>query len=185
MTYLIGSLLLRLGGWRIHGELPDEAAVVAIAPHTSNWDFYWLLLVKWKLRLRPRFLGKHTLFRGPLGWFMYSLGGIPVDRSKTAGLVEQAAGVFRDAPGVKLAIAPEGTRRLTESWKSGFYEIARTAGVPVVPVTINYERRGIIIGQPLALTGDRRADMDRLREFFEAGKGRNPEQQGPVLLREE
>lgn len=185
MTHFLGSLFLRLGGWRVSGTVPEGPAVFAIAPHTSNWDFVWLFFARWELRLFPRFLGKHTLFRGPLGWFMYRIGGIPVDRSRPGGVVGQAADAFRLEPELRLALAPEGTRRLTSYWKSGFYEIAQAAGVPVVPVSIDHGSRIVTIGGPIEVSGKRHSDMEELREFFRDVRGRNPENQGPVRLKDE
>lgn len=185
MTYLIGSLVLRIGGWRLHGGLPPGGAVIAVAPHTSNWDFFWLFFVKWRLRLHPRFLAKHTLFEGAVGWFMRRVGGIPVDRRARGDVVGQATGAFRAEPGLKLVLAPEGTRRRTAHWKSGFYEIARSADVPIVPVSINYEKREVVVGDPIRPGADRAVFMDELRAFFSGCKGRDPDQQGPVRLKNE
>lgn len=185
MAYLIGSLFLWLGRWRVSGAIPEGPAVIAIAPHTSNWDFVWLLLAKWRLRLHPRFFGKHTLFRAPVGWFMRRLGGIPVDRSRPGGVVGQAAEAFVESPGLRLALAPEGTRKRTDYWRSGFYEIAQAAGVPVVPVSIDYASRVVTIGGPIEVSGQRHSDMEKLREFFRDVRGRNPEKQGPVRLKDE
>lgn len=183
---LLGSWLLRLGGWRIRGAVPSlPKMVVAIAPHTSNWDFVWLLLAKWQLGLHPKWLGKHTLFRPPLGYFMRRLGGIPVDRTRRGDVVEQAIAEFRRRDRLMLALAPEGTRKRTDHWKSGFYEIALGAGAPIVPVAIDYGRRDIEIGQPLAPTGDRRMDMNGVRAFFAHRRGKRPENQGPVTLKAE
>lgn len=157
--------------------------VIVIAPHTSNWDFVWLLLAKWSLGLHPSWLGKHTLFWPPLGWIMRRLGGIPVNRARRADLVSQAAAAFKDRDRMMLALAPEGTRRRTEYWKSGFYEIAREAGVPVQLVGIDHGRRRVFIGPTRKLTGDRDADMAWMAGFFEQVSGRRPENAGPVRLR--
>lgn len=186
MTPLLGSCLLRIAGWRIRGELPPQPKlVIVIAPHTSNWDFVWLLMAKWQLRLYPRWLGKHTLFRPPLGWLMRALGGIPVDRGRRGDLVNQAVAAFRHAERMMLAIAPEGTRRRTGHWKSGFHSIAVAAGAPVVPVALDYARREIAIGAPLTMTGDRELDMSRIRAFLVDRHGRLPGNQGPVRLKNE
>lgn len=185
MTYLLGSLLLRLGGWRLHGELPAGGVVIAVAPHTSNWDFFWLFFVKWKLRLHPRFLAKHTLFEGPVGWFMRRVGGIPVNRRARGDVVGQANAAFAKNPDLKLVLAPEGTRRRTSYWKSGFYEIARSAGVPVVPVSIDYGARQVVVGDPVRTDTDRAVFMEEIRAFFDGCRGRDPDQQGPVRLKNE
>lgn len=184
MTRLLGSCLLRIGGWRIRGALPPHPKlIVVIAPHTSNWDFVWLLMAKWRLGLSPRWLGKHTLFRAPLGWLMRALGGIPVDRGKREDRVDQAVAAFRRTQHLALAIAPEGTRRRTAHWKSGFRSIALATGVPVVPVALDYGRREIVMGEPLKMTDDGARDMSRLRDFFQHRRGRHPGKQGPIRLK--
>jgi len=184
VTRWLGRLLLRLGGWRVESALAEvPGLVIVIAPHTSNWDFVWLLLAKWQLGLHPAWLGKHTLFRPPLGWFMRRLGGIPVDRSRRGDFVSQAVAAFGERNGTMLALAPEGTRRRTDYWKSGFYEIAREADVPVQLVGIDHGRRRVLIGPWRMLSGDRDADMAWVAGFFAQVSGRRPENAGPVRLR--
>jgi len=146
---LLGALgrgWLRLVGWRIDGEIPDVArCVAAVAPHSSNWDFVHAVAVVFALGLRISFIGKHTLFRGSLGGFMRWLGGVPVDRSRDNGLVEDMVDAFAAADRLWLGIAPEGTRTRVEGFKSGFYRIALAAGVPIVPVALNYRERALIL----------------------------------------
>lgn len=138
----LGRGWLRLVGWRIEGELPDFArCVVAVAPHSSNWDFVHAVAAVFALGLRVSFIGKHTLFRGGLGRFMRWLGGVPVDRSRANGLVEDMVDAFSRAERLWLGIAPEGTRTRVEGFKSGFYRIALEAGVPILPVALNYRAR--------------------------------------------
>lgn len=129
-------------GWRTEGELPDcPRLVVALAPHSSYWDFIVGAALVFILGLRVAFIGKHTLFRWPLGGFMRWLGGIPVDRSRPDGFADSMIEAFSRREKLWLAIAPEGTRTDGAEFKSGFYRIARAAGVPILPVYFNYERR--------------------------------------------
>lgn len=182
----LARLLLRLAGWRVLGTPPDEPRYVVIAaPHTSNWDFPWMLLMAWATGMRIRWLGKHTLFRGPAGPVMRALGGVAVRRHRSEDRVAATARAFAEADALVLVIPPEGTRARTEHWRSGFYHIARTADVPLVPTALDYGQRCGIIGEAFRASGDVRADMDRFRHFYDGPVGRHPERFGPVRLREE
>lgn len=182
----LARLLLRLAGWRLVGTPPDEPRYVVIAaPHTSNWDFPWMLLMAWASGMRVRWLGKHTLFRGPFGALMGALGGLPVRRHRNEDRVAATARAFAGTDALVLVIPPEGTRARTDHWRSGFYHIARTADVPLVPTALDYGARCGTIGAAFRATGDVRADMDRLRAFYADRRGRHPERSGPVRLREE
>jgi 1-acyl-sn-glycerol-3-phosphate acyltransferase len=146
-----GRAWLRVSGWRIDGEIPDLArAVVAVAPHSSNWDFVHAVAAVFALGLRVSFIGKHTLFRGPLGRFMGWLGGIPVDRARPDGVVEALRARFAAGDPLWFGVAPEGTRREGAPFKSGFYRVAQAASVPIVPVYLDYRRRVIGILDPCA-----------------------------------
>lgn len=163
---LFGRLMLGLTGWRIAGTFPDVAkAVLIVAPHTSNWDFPLGVFVKLTLRLGARFVGKHTLFGGPLGLFMRWLGGIPVDRSAAAGFVGAAAAELRRAERMIIVIAPEGTRRRAP-WKSGFWRIASEAGVPVLPCAFDYRSREIVFLPLFVPSGDYECDLAALRALY-------------------
>lgn len=148
-----GLAWLRVSGWRVEGEIPDLArAVVAVAPHSSNWDFVHAVAAVFALGLRVSFIGKHTLFRGPLGRFMAWLGGIPVDRARPDGVVEAVLARFAGGGPLWFGIAPEGTRREGAPFKSGFYRVAQAAALPIVPVYLDYRRRVIGILAPCAPT---------------------------------
>jgi 1-acyl-sn-glycerol-3-phosphate acyltransferase len=159
--------------------------VIIGAPHTSNWDFVLFLgaISHWKIS--PRFVGKHTLFRWPFGHFFRMLGGIPVDRDRPGGIVRQVADEFEHSEQMILVVAPEGTRKPAPYWKSGFARIAAAARVPIVPVLVDFPRRRLVVGEPVAHLGDEKALMDRLRPFFEAGVGKDGRGKGPVRLKEE
>jgi 1-acyl-sn-glycerol-3-phosphate acyltransferase len=179
---------LRLTGWELDGSRPEPASFVLVgAPHTSNWDLAYFLAFMSVLELRPRFMAKHTLFCGPLGPLFRWLGGIAVRRHRRENVTEQMVAAFRADPGLVLAVPAEGTRRWVSHWKSGFYHIARGAGVPVVPGFLDYVRRRGGLGPPIWLSGDVRADMDRLRAFFaeKRAAGRRPELAGEIRLLEE
>lgn len=171
----LGRALLSVGGWRVEGEFPDRPKLVAIvAPHTSNWDFIVGLSAVWALGLRVRFLGKHTLFRPPLGWLMRWSGGIPVNREAPQGLVPQAVEAITNADAIFLAITPAGTRSSTRPWKSGFYHIAHAAQVPILPVAFDGARRTIRLLAPVETSGDHAQEIPRLRALYENIRGINP-----------
>jgi 1-acyl-sn-glycerol-3-phosphate acyltransferase len=161
-------------GWRVAGELPDIPKLVAIAaPHSSNWDVIWGLLVKVGLRLDVRFIGKREAFFWPLGPILRSVGGVPIDRKAPQDVVREMHRRFENQERLWLAIAPEGTRKKVTKWKSGFWRIAREAGVPILPVYFHYPERTIGFG-PLIYPGDDQdADMARIREFYRPWQGKN------------
>lgn len=163
----LGRLMLRVLGWRIGPGLPDLAkAVIITAPHSSNWDFPVGIAVVFALRLDVRFVGKVELFRGPLGPLMRWLGGLPVNRKHPVGLVEQTVAMFREREALLLAVAPEGTRKPVERWKSGFHRIAVAAGVPIVPGYFDNTHKVVGFGAPFYPTGNAEADITALRAFY-------------------
>jgi 1-acyl-sn-glycerol-3-phosphate acyltransferase len=171
----IGRTVLRLGGWRMSGELPDTARLVLIgAPHSSNWDGIWGFAAKLAMGLDVRVLGKDSLFRLPLmAPLLHRLGVIPVDRDKATGVVEQAAAMLRGSERCWYALAPEGTRRRVEKWKPGFWKIARSADVPVLPIYFHYPDRVIGVGPLWRMTDDFAADMARVRAWYAPWQGRH------------
>ncbi|MGH7679484.1 MAG: lysophospholipid acyltransferase family protein [Gemmatimonadaceae bacterium] len=171
----IGRWTLGLMGWSVEGAIPNQPKLVIIAaPHTSNWDFIVGIAAKLALRLQVLWFGKDSLFRGPLGAVMRSLGGMPVDRSSASDVVGQIVGEFGRRERLILALAPEGTRKRVERWRTGFYHIAHGARVPVVPVALNWGARAIQIGQPFMTTGDLEADIAALHRRFDGVAGRRP-----------
>jgi 1-acyl-sn-glycerol-3-phosphate acyltransferase len=171
-TKALGRTLLALAGWRVEGELPDRAKLVAIvAPHTSNWDFVVGILVVFALGLRVRFLGKHTLFRPPLGWLMRWLGGTPVVRDTPQGAVTDAADMIARGDRVLLGIAPEGTRTRGRPWRSGFYNIALAARVPILPAAFDYPAKALRLFPLFEPTGDYAADLARLQALYAEVRG--------------
>ena len=186
LARLVGAAYLRLFGWRVEGAAPHVAkAVLVAAPHTSNWDLPFMLATAWVLGVRLSWLGKRGLFRGPFGPLFRRLGGLPVDRGSSQNLVQQAVDWFADAGRLFLAIAPSGTRSRAAHWRSGFYHIARAAGVPVLCTFLDYRRKVGGVGPPFVPTGDVRADMDEIRAFYAGIVARHPARETPVRLREE
>ena len=179
----LAGWLLRALGWRVVLAQPMPLrCVVVFYPHTSNWDFPVGLMAKWMLGIHFRFIGKHTLFAGPLGPMFVRWGGIPVDRRESTGVIARLAERFAAETDFRLAIAPEGTRSRTGHWKSGFYHLARAAGVPVALAFIDYARREVGVGAHIELTGDVDADMARIAAFYAGKVGKRPANAGPIRL---
>ena len=163
----LGRGLLWLLRWRVDGSLPDVGrCVVIVAPHTSNWDFVVGMAVLLALDLRVTWLGKHTLFRGPLGRLWRALGGVPVDRNATDGTVDATARLFASGAPVWVGLAPEGTRSKVERWKSGFWRIARAGGVPILPVALDYSRRRLRLLPLYQPTDEQARDLEALQGHF-------------------
>jgi 1-acyl-sn-glycerol-3-phosphate acyltransferase len=185
MMRRIGSWYMRLTGWKILGSPPEAKKFVAIGwPHTSNWDYLLFLGVTRLFKVPAKAIGKHTLVTGPFGW-MFRKAVIPIERDSGQGLVDQMVEVFDSSDELAVVIAPEGTRRYEDHWRSGFYHIAHAAGVPVVPAYIIWPRKLVEVGPPITLTGDVTRDMDAIRSFMAPGRGKHPDQAAPIRLREE
>ncbi|HET9906435.1 MAG TPA: lysophospholipid acyltransferase family protein [Anaerolineales bacterium] len=175
LYHYIAKTLMRLTGWRVDGKLPDIPKFVLIgAPHTSSWDFVLFLGVIFSLRANVRFMGKAELFRPPWGRFFYYCGGVPVDRKKSTGLVEQMVKVCNESEQFILTIAPEGTRHHVSDWKQGFYHIAKGAGIPIVLAIVDGKHKTVRIGQVFHPTENAEADLKAIKEFFEGIVGINP-----------
>ena len=160
-------------GWKVEGEVPNlPKLVIAVAPHTSNWDFVVGVAAMFALDLRIDFLGKHTLFRGPLGVFVRWIGGIPVDRSNPQGVVDEAIAGFGRVEQRVLAIAPQGTRKRGARFKSGFLRIAYGAGVPVVLAALDYGEHCVRFGPTFMPGEDIEAESARAEAHFAPIKGK-------------
>jgi 1-acyl-sn-glycerol-3-phosphate acyltransferase len=170
----IGRATLRALRFRVEGEVPDlPKFVIAVAPHTSNWDFVVGAAAMFALDLRLAFIAKHTLFRGPFDRIMRWMGGIPVDRSKPHGLVSDSVAGFSREDRRILAIAPQGTRKAGARYKSGFLHIARGAGVPVMLASLDFGDRCIRLGPTFFPGDDVEGELRRVESFFAAVRGRN------------
>jgi 1-acyl-sn-glycerol-3-phosphate acyltransferase len=179
----IGKITYKLSGWQTESRIPDiPKAVVIVAHHTSNWDFLMGLMATFIWRVKPFWLGKHSLFRWPLAGLLKGLGGIPINRTSAHNVVEQAAQAFQNYERFLLAITPEGTRKKVNQWKSGFYHIAKAAKVPIVCAFIDYKRKVTGIGPTISPTDDIRADMQKIREFYSTVTGKYPERAGNVEI---
>lgn len=186
LAHGLGRFLLWLFGWSVSCEtLPGDKFVLIGAPHTSNMDFFFMLITSWSLRLKLHWIGKHTLFWPPIGLLLKQLGGISVDRRVSQGVVDQIADQIKAAKEFILVIAPSGTRRQTDHWKSGFYWIAHKANVPILCGALDYEKKHINLGMSFRPSGDVNADLGAVRAFYEGVQGRFPHEQTTIRLREE
>lgn len=167
---MVRRLLLamyRARGWRALGQVPEPRRFILIAaPHTSNWDFVNFLGLTADLGLRAHFMGKLSLFRWPLGGFMKQMGGVPVDRRGGGNVVEQMVAEFARRAEFMLTVAPEGTRGKTTKWRTGFYQIALAAKVPMVVGMMDYGTKTGGLGPLIWPSGDFRADMLKVLEVY-------------------
>ena len=183
MLKLIAKGILRIGGWTAVGKRPEfDKAIFVVAPHTSNWDGIWALVFVVSIGMEVHFFAKRSLFAFPLGAVLRLLGGIPLDRDVPGSAARQAVDAFDTHDTFYLGLAPEGTRSHKPHWKSGFYRIAKGAGVPVVFGFLDYGNKRVGIGPSIKLSDDRSADMAKVREFYATITGRWPEKTGPVVF---
>ena len=174
---VVGVVGLWLAGWRIDGTYPPlQKFVIVVAPHTSNWDFVFGFLAYLAMRMDASWLAKEAALSGPFGRLGRRFGGIPVDRGRAGHMVETCAAQFAARKGLVLVITPEGTRKKVPGWKRGYHRIALRAGVPIVPVAIDFSRRAVTFGPPVEPTADADAAERRLQQFFHAGMARHPSQ---------
>ncbi|MEP7125379.1 MAG: lysophospholipid acyltransferase family protein [Byssovorax sp.] len=185
---LLASTSLQLAGWRFETGVPPEKKYVCLAvPHTSNWDGLLLVTLLRGIGLDMQWMIKDSWVKSPLGPVLKGLGAVAVNRDKSTNMVDQMIEQFRTRESFVLGIPPEGTRARAPHWKSGFYRIALGANVPVVPGYLDFKRKRAGLGPSILMTGDVRADMDKLRAFYEDKNPTAfvPANFGPILLREE
>jgi len=173
--HVLARITMALAGWRIEGKLPDIPKYILIgAPHTSNWDFVLFLGIIFSLKANVRFMGKAELFRWPVGGFFRYCGGIPVDRKRSQGLVDQMVKASVESERFILTIAPEGTRHQVAEWKRGFYHIAKGAGIPISMAKVDGKHKTIRLGQVFHPTDDMEADMKFIQGSFAGITGIKP-----------
>lgn len=180
--------LLSALGWRVDFDgLPSRQGVLIVYPHTSNWDFFVLILAKWAVGLPLKFWGKQSLFALPvLGVWLRLLGGVPVDRSAPHGVVGDMVRTIKQFRATDtyfwLALTPEGTRKWTPGWRSGFYQVTLGAGVPLGTCCVNYREKTILVSRFYKLSGDVQADMQRIAQAFQGAVGKHAAQAAPIHI---
>jgi 1-acyl-sn-glycerol-3-phosphate acyltransferase len=179
----LARLLFRLAGWQIEGEVPrPERFVIIAAPHTSNWDALIMVTAAYIFRVKISWFVKQQAFVFPLGPIVRYFGGIPIDRSKRNNVVEQAIETFRNSERLILAVPPEATRKKSPYWKTGFYHIARGAGVPIVLGYLDYRRKVAGLGPAFMPSGDIVTDFEKLDAFYAPITPKFPADRGTVAV---
>ena len=184
MRQRLARTVVRAMRYEMVGEVPPTGILVG-APHTSNWDFVTMLLVMWHDGAHPRVLVKRQLFKGPLGWLLRALGGVPLDRENAAGVVNELVAEAGTGEPFRLILAAEGTRGKGEYWKSGFLRLSRDTGLPVTLAFFDPPSRTMGFGPTFHPSDDVRADMDLVRAFYADKRGIRPANATPPRLREE
>jgi 1-acyl-sn-glycerol-3-phosphate acyltransferase len=184
----IARKMLGLLGWRLEFEgLPARQGVLIVYPHTSNWDFFVLLLAKWAFGLSIKFWGKDSLFAVPvLGAWLRWLGGVPVQRDSAHGVVGDVVRTMGECQASDtafwLALSPEGTRKWTPGWRSGFYQVALRAGVPLGTCCVNFRDKTVEVSRFYKLSGDVQTDMQRIAQAFQCAAGKHSVQAAPIQI---
>ena len=176
---LFSITFLKLTGWKVDGALPPGVGkcVLIAAPHTSNWDLPYMLMVAFQLRLHVYWMGKQSIFKPPFRGVMMWLGGIPVNREQSTNMVSASAAAITNSTRVlQLVVPPEGTRSKVRYWKTGFYYIALEAGVPIILAYMDYHDKLSGLGPVLYPSGDIEADMKTIKAFYAPYKGKNAAQ---------
>lgn len=173
----IAEFIFKLTGWKATGDIPEDLskAVLIIAPHTSNLDFFIGRLYCFMKRIPIRVLIKKESFFWPIGGLLKKLGGVPIDRKVSESRVGQINTLFQENDPFFFAITPEGTRSRSDKWKGGFYYIALQAKVPVLLCYIDYKTKEAGVGPPYYPSGDFEHDMKEIEDFYRGRIGRHPE----------
>ncbi|MEP3210723.1 MAG: 1-acyl-sn-glycerol-3-phosphate acyltransferase [Maribacter sp.] len=177
MQKLAQFIYFKILGWKVVGAFPSalKKCVIIVVPHTSNMDFFLGLLVRKMWNEEINWIGKKSLFRAPYGWFFRWVGGAPIDRTKNNDTVSATAALFNEREKFRLTIAPEGTRKKVDKWKTGFYYIAKAAQVPVVMVAFDFGNKRVKVSAPYHTSEDKEVDFKIYEDFFKGIKGKVPE----------
>ena len=176
----LGRVVLSFLGWKVNGGISDEHSgkklVVVLAPHTSNWDGILGVAAIAGLDAKITFIGKHTVFKYfALGAFIRYMGGIPVDRTKPGGIIQDAIDQIREMNGTLIGMAPEGTRSKVKEWKTGFLRIAEELNTKIVPASIDFAKKEILLGKIFTPSGNKLKDIADLKKYYEAFTPKHPE----------
>ncbi|TJY34012.1 1-acyl-sn-glycerol-3-phosphate acyltransferase [Pontimicrobium aquaticum] len=178
MRWLAKLIYHNILGWKVTGFNDFDSikkAVIIAAPHTHWKDFPIGVLLRSVLGVKTNFVGKSSLFKFPYGWIFRALGGAPVQRHENSNQVEAIAKLFNEHDMFRMAMSPEGTRKKVHKWRTGFYYIAKTAKVPIVMITLDFEKKQNKISEPFYTTDDKEADFKFMHQFYEGVKGKVPE----------
>ncbi len=177
VTRWLAQTTMRLFGWRIEGEIPNEPKAILVgAPHTSNWDMLLALFTAMSIGVEMHYVIKHTVVSNPVGAFLRWTGAIGVNRGTTKDFVQTMVDIFNEREKFVLAIMPEGTRSKVPGWRSGFYYIAHNANAPLCLVIYDYDRKVMGVGPILYTTGDYETDLPRIQSYYEGIRGKRGKQ---------
>lgn len=178
---LIAKLILSLAGWKVEGKYTDEIrnCIIVVAPHTSNWDFWWGILARSVYGIRAHYLIKDSFFKPGIGWFFKITGGIPVDRSKKTDLTQRLIEMLSTGNDLQIVFTPEGTRKRVDKWKSGFYWVAIDTKLPIIMHYIDYKRKVVGMGEPYWPSGDWQKDKADFEAFYSDKAAHTPENFNP------
>lgn len=180
MRWLAKFIYFKILGWKVVGnttfskEKIKKAIIIAV-PHTSWHDFFIGVLLRKVVGVKTNFIGKKELFVGPLGWYLKSIGGASIDRTSGQNKVNQIAQLFKDKEEFRLTLAPEGTRKKVEEWRTGFYYIAKAANVPIIMFTLDFKNKQNMVSEPFYPTEDVEKDFKTMKAFFKGVEGKVPE----------
>ena len=181
---LSGSVFLKMTGWEVEGHVPEQSKyVLVLAPHTSNWDFPFILAALYALGIRFYWFGKKEIFRWPVGGLFKWLGGIPIHRGSRQNMVRQTVEIIQSREQIIIGVSPEGTRSNVQYWKTGFYHIAHQAQIPIVFAFLDYDRKVGGIGPTMNPTGDIEEDMKTVRQFYSGITAKYPHQVGRIAIK--
>ncbi len=180
---LISRVILKILGWQLDLQLPQAKKYVLIGyPHTSNWDFIFGMLAKWAMGMPLNWVAKRNMFWGPFRPLFIAMGGVPIDRAKTAGFIQKNIELFNSREQFVLGLMPEGTRAKTHTVKTGFYHIASGANVPIALGYLDYQNKKLGVGKVIQPTGDIDKDFQIIKIFYQNIKGCHPENQGELEI---
>lgn len=180
MQWLAKFIYYKILGWEIVGNTnfskeKIKKAVIIAAPHTSWHDFYIGILLRSVIGLKANFVGKKSLFNSPFGWLFRVLGGAPVNRFSNENKVQEIVSIFNKKKEFRLGMSPEGTRKKVDTWRTGFYYIAKEAKVPIIMFTLDFENKQNKISEPFYPTNNIDADFKFIKNFYKGVKGKIPE----------
>ncbi|NND09443.1 MAG: acyltransferase [Saprospiraceae bacterium] len=176
MLSWLADKLLRIWGFKVLGDPANDLAkkIYVVVPHTSNWDFPLGILLRTAKHIDVQYIGKDSLFRPPFGVIFKWLGGHPVDRSRRGNFVYKVVELYQRYDRFAIAIAPEGTRKKVDKLKTGFYHIAKLAGVPMVLTKFDYGTKSLVFSKPMFTSLNQDKDMERIEHFFKGALGKVP-----------
>jgi 1-acyl-sn-glycerol-3-phosphate acyltransferase len=180
----LGISFLKLVSWQAVGDVPDiPKFVMILAPHTSNWDLLFIMVVLNALGIKFYWFGKKEVFRWPIGGLFKWLGGIPINRGSRQNMVQQTIEIIQAREQIIVGVAPEGTRGNTKYWKTGFYHIANQAKIPIVFAFLDYDRKVGGLGPIMNPSGDIEEDMETIRQFYKKIVAKHPNNVGNISIK--